>query len=168
MVMSSMNSVLQRLFLGEPSVIPLSPLCVRAASTSVRLDPINMPVQQAAFDVVHWQRDLLHYNLKMTHMDRKFMALSMILQEFLEGHSGFRNHQVIYTDGTESSGGVAAFALRGGASTAMRLYANATVFTAQLHVTLLALQHVERNNLQRSVIYVDLLSFVHTFLSHCS
>lgn len=64
------------------------------------------------------------------------------------------------TIGTKGSDGVAAVAFEGVATALMHLYANATVFTAELHAILPAPQHIETTNLHHSVIYSDLLNSV--------
>ncbi|XP_064465757.1 ribonuclease H1-like [Ornithodoros turicata] len=92
-------------------------------------------------------------------------AHTVILQEFLEIHHNFGDHHAIYTDGTKVSNGVAAVDLDGDSIMMARLNTNATVFTAELYAILLALRHIQQNDLQNSVIYSDSLSSVRALLS---
>lgn len=97
----------------------------------------------------------------LTAGDRK-MFLSRSVQPMAVAHW----YRDVTTRCLPGSDVVAAIALEDIATTMVRLHVNATIFTAEPHAKLLALQIIETNNLQYSVIYSRSLSSVRELLSH--
>ena len=101
-------------------------------------------------------RPLVDFSLSLT--DKDSTSSEIYKTRFLEFCDSHQHYQYVYTDGSKLESKVACAVVHGSFTKSIRLHDHASIYTAELHALLLALQLIQRSRCQRFVIFSDSLS----------
>ena len=154
----------QRTFESKPSIIPPFVMRNRIMAESFGLDS-NTPVTSIPQTVAPWDYNCICCDLSLTKLNKKDTPTEVWRQEFLELNKEHDNHFHYYTDGTKTELFVGCAMIGPSIRSVRRLNSTATIFTAELHGLLLAVDHIIQTNNSPSVIYTDSLSALRALTS---
>ena len=127
----------------------------------INLDQVN---DEDIYDIPPWEVSSPIVNLTLTSTPKSNTLESDYRQRFLEINDYYENNKFasIYTDGSKSKDYVSASAVSSVDILKVNLPTDTSIFTAEAVALKLAVQHIQSQTLQRTVIYSDSLSCLQT------
>ena len=127
----------------------------------INLDQVN---DEDIYDIPPWELSSPIVNLTLTSTPKRNTLESDYRQRFLEINDYYENNKFayIYTDGSKSKDYVSASAVSSVDILKVNLPTDTSIFTAEAVALKLAVQHIQSQTLQRTVIYSDSLSCLQT------
>lgn len=151
------NTKFQKTFQNKPSFAPPFSMRTRASAESVGMDS-KPAVVQYSLQVAPWDYCHIQCDFTLTKYSKKDTPNDVMRQEFSELQSQYGEYTSFYTDGTKKGPLVGCSMIGPSIKQVRRINPTATILTAELYGLLLAVEHITKKKIRRSIIYTDSLS----------
>uniref|UniRef100_A0A147BLN2 Putative tick transposon n=1 Tax=Ixodes ricinus TaxID=34613 RepID=A0A147BLN2_IXORI len=159
------HSRFSRLFQNKPNIV--QPLSLRLAEyrTSLQIPLNGVTLLQPAHRTAPWERLPVACDWSLAKFNKHTVAPAVILQEFQELQAKYTDYLQFYTDGAKALSFVGCAMHSENISRVKRINSIASIFTAELHAVLLAIDHIRHKRIERSIIFVDSQSVIIAIIS---